>query len=189
VIRALLERCDTILVGGAMTFTFVAAEGGSIGDSLVEPEFVEECKGLLATGRVRLPTDVVIARDIAADAATKIVPVDAIPAGWKGLDIGPEAAGQFADEIENAATVLWNGPMGVFEVKPFAAGTRTVAEAVAATSAFTVVGGGDSAAAIREFGLARDVDHVSTGGGAALELIEQGDLPGLRVLREGTRGA
>ena len=187
VIRALLERCDTILVGGAMTFTFVAAEGGSIGDSLVEPDLVQECKALLATGRVRLPTDVVIARDIAADAATKIVPVDAIPAGWKGLDIGPEAAGQFADEVESAATVLWNGPMGVFEVEPFAAGTKTVAEAVAATSAYTVVGGGDSAAAIRDFGLASEVDHVSTGGGASLELIEQGDLPGLRALRESAR--
>jgi phosphoglycerate kinase len=184
VIRALLERCDVILVGGAMAFTFVAANGGSIGDSLVEPDYFEECKELLATGRVRLPTDVVVARDIAPDAETKITPANAIPAGWKGLDIGPEAAGLFADEVDAAATVLWNGPMGVFEVSPFAAGTRTVADAVAATSAYTVVGGGDSAAAIREFGLAADVDHVSTGGGASLELIEQGDLPGLRVLRE-----
>jgi phosphoglycerate kinase len=185
VIRALLERCDTILVGGAMTFTFVAAQGGSIGDSLVEPDLVGECRSLLDTGRVRLPTDVVIARDMTADAPTKIVPVDAIPNGWKGFDIGPESAGLFADEVEDAATVLWNGPMGVFEIEPFAAGTRTVAEAVAATSAFTVVGGGDSAAAVRDFGLAAEVDHVSTGGGASLELIEQGDLPGLRALREG----
>lgn len=186
VIRALLDRCDVILVGGAMAFTFVAASGGSIGDSLVEPDHFEECKELLATGRVKLPTDVVVARDIAPDAETKITAVDAIPAGWKGLDIGPEAAGLFADEVDAAATVLWNGPMGVFEVAPFAAGTRTVADAVAATSAFTVVGGGDSAAAIREFGLAADVDHVSTGGGASLEFIEQGDLPGLRALREST---
>ena len=184
VINSLLERCDTILVGGAMAFTFLAAQGGSIGDSLVEPEQIDECKRLLATGRVRLPTDVVIARDIAEDAETKIVAAGSIPDGWKGLDIGPEAAGLFADEVAAASTVLWNGPMGVFEVAPFAAGTRTVAEAIASTKGFTVVGGGDSAAAIRELGLANEIDHVSTGGGASLELIEQGDLPGLRALRE-----
>ena len=188
VIDALLKRCDTILVGGAMAFTFIAARGGAIGASLVEPDRIDACRNLIETGRVRLPTDVVVARDIEADAETKIVPADAIPDGWKGLDVGPETAGQFADEIEGAATVLWNGPMGVFEVEPFAAGTRTVAEAVAATRAFTVVGGGDSAAAIREFGLAGDVDHVSTGGGATLELIEQGDLPGLQALRESAGG-
>jgi len=186
VIDALLGRCDTILVGGAMMFTFLLAGGHAVGDSLVEPDMVGACERLLATGRVRVPVDVVIARDISDDAETKIVRAGAVPDGWKGLDIGPESAALFSDEIAPAKTVLWNGPMGVFEVKPFAAGTRTVAEAVAACNGFTVVGGGDSAAAVRQFGLADEVDHVSTGGGASLELIEQGDLPGLRALREAT---
>jgi len=187
VIDALLERCDTILVGGAMMFTFLLAAGHSVGDSLVEPDMVGECERLLATYRVRVPVDVVIAREITDDAETKIVGAGAVPDGWKGLDIGPESAALFSDEIADAKTVLWNGPMGVFEVKPFAAGTRTVAEAVAACNGFTVVGGGDSAAAVRQFGLADRVDHVSTGGGASLELIERGDLPGLAALREGRR--
>jgi phosphoglycerate kinase len=186
VIDALLDRCDTILVGGAMMFTFLLARGQSVGDSLVEPEMVSECERLLATGRVRVPVDVVIARDITDDAETKIVSADRIPEGWKGLDIGPESAAMFGDEIAAAKTVLWNGPMGVFEVAPFAAGTRTVAEAVATCRGFTVIGGGDSAAAVRRFGLAGDIDHVSTGGGASLELIERGDLPGLEALREST---
>ncbi len=185
VITALLERCDTILVGGAMAFTFVAAGGGEIGDSLVEPDQIEVCRGLLESGRVRIPTDVVIAQDIDAAAETRMVRADRIPAGWKGLDVGPETAGTFADTIADAATVLWNGPMGVFEVAPFASGTHAVAEAVAACRGFTVVGGGDSAAAVRQMGFADRVDHVSTGGGASLELIEQGDLAGLAALRDG----
>jgi phosphoglycerate kinase len=184
VIDALLERCDTILVGGAMMFTFLVAQGHSVGDSLVEPEMVHECRQLLDTGRVRIPTDVVVARDIADDAETTVTHVDAMPEGQKGLDIGPETAAAFASEIDKAALLLWNGPMGVFEVPPFAAGTRTVAEAVARCPGFTVVGGGDSAAAVRRFGLGDRIDHVSTGGGASLEFIEQGDLPGLRALRE-----
>jgi phosphoglycerate kinase len=183
VIEALLDRCDTILVGGAMAFTFVVARGGEIGDSLVEPDRVEVCRKLLETGRVRIPTDVVIAREMAADAETRVVPADAIPTGWKGLDIGPETAKAFAAEVAAAQTVLWNGPMGVFELAPFAEGTRTVAEAVAENEHFTVVGGGDSAAAIRQMGFADRVSHVSTGGGASLEFIEQGDLPGLAALR------
>jgi phosphoglycerate kinase len=184
VIEALLDRCDTILVGGAMAFTFELARGGAVGDSLVEPDMVDTCRRLLESGRVRIPTDVVVATDIAADASTRVVGADAVPAGWKGLDVGPETAGAFAAEIASAATVLWNGPMGVFEVAPFAEGTRRVAEAVADCSGFTVVGGGDSAAAIRQLGVADRVDHVSTGGGASLELIERGDLPGLAALRE-----
>ncbi len=186
VIEALLARCDAILVGGAMAFTFVVATGGEVGDSLVEPELVGACGRLLESGRVHVPVDVVIAESIADDAETRIVPVDAIPAGWKGLDIGPETAARFVDEIGEAATVLWNGPMGVFESAPFAAGTATVAEAVADARAFTVVGGGDSAAAVRQLDLADEVDHVSTGGGASLEFIERGDLPGLAALREGS---
>jgi phosphoglycerate kinase len=183
VIDALLDRCDTVLIGGAMAFTFLLAQGISVGDSLVQPEMVDECRRLLATGRVQIPTVFVIARDVSADAETRNVGAAGIPAGWKGLDVGPETAGTYADVVTNAKTVLWNGPMGMFELAPFAAGTRTVAEAVAASSAFTVVGGGDSAAAIREFGLADRVDHVSTGGGASLEFIERGDLPGLEALR------
>jgi len=187
VIDALLERCDAILVGGAMMFTFLLAQGHSVGDSLVEPEMVDECRRLLDTGRVRIPTDVVVAEEITDDAEAPVVPVDAMPAGVKGLDIGPETADAFAAEIGDAALLLWNGPMGVFEVAPFAAGTRAVADAVARCPGFTVVGGGDSAAAVRRFGLGDRIDHVSTGGGASLEFIEQGDLPGLKALRESTR--
>ncbi len=184
VIDALLRRCDAILVGGAMMFTFLLAQGHAVGDSLVEPDMVDECKRLLDTGRVRIPTDVVVADEIADNADTRVVTADAMPADLKGLDIGPETADEFATEIGGAALLLWNGPMGVFEVAPFAAGTRAVADAVAACPGFTVVGGGDSAAAVRRFGLADRIDHVSTGGGASLEFIEQGDLPGLRALRE-----
>jgi phosphoglycerate kinase len=189
VIDALLQRCDTILVGGAMMFTFLLAQGHAVGDSLVEPEMVDACRRLLDTGRVRIPTDVVVARDAADDAETAIVTADAMPKGQKGLDIGPETEGAFAAEIEEAALLLWNGPMGVFEVAPFASGTRAIAEAVARCPGFTVVGGGDSAAAVRRFGLEDRIDHVSTGGGASLEFIEQGDLPGLRALRESSMRA
>ncbi|HUF83017.1 MAG TPA: phosphoglycerate kinase, partial [Acidimicrobiia bacterium] len=188
VIDALLEKCDAVLVGGAMAFTFLVAASGEVGDSLVEPDMVGECKRLLDTDRVRLPVDVVVAQDVSEDAETRIVHADAIPGGWKGLDVGPETAALFSDEIGRARTVLWNGPMGVFEVAPFAAGTHTVAEAVAESSGFTVVGGGDSAAAVRQLGLADEIDHVSTGGGASLEFIERGDLPGLVALREGRKG-
>lgn len=188
VIEALLQRCDKVLIGGAMAFTFLLAMRTTVGDSLVQPEMVDECARLLETGRVEIPTDFVIARDVSAQAETRTVNRVSIPDGWKGLDVGPETAGTYADIVTEAKTVLWNGPMGMFELAPFAAGTRTVAEAVAASRAFTVVGGGDSAAAIREFGLADQVDHVSTGGGASLEFIEQGDLPGLQALRQPTRG-
>jgi phosphoglycerate kinase len=187
VIGALLDRCDTILIGGAMAFTFLAAQGHEVGDSLLEPDRVDDCRRLLETGRVKVPVDVVIAQDLAPDADTRIVPAGRIPRGWKGLDIGPESAAIFSDAIDGAANVLWNGPMGVFEMEPFASGTKAVAEAVADCRGFTVIGGGDSAAAIRQFGLADRVDHVSTGGGASLELIEQGDLPGLAALRNGKR--
>jgi phosphoglycerate kinase len=185
VIEALLDRCDEVLVGGAMAFTFLVAQGTEVGDSLVEVDMIDECRRLLATGRVRIPTDVVIARDITDDARVEIVSAARIPSGWKGLDVGPATAIAYADAVEAAGTVLWNGPMGVFEVAPFAAGTRAVAEAVAESPAFTVVGGGDSAAAVRQFGFADRVDHVSTGGGASLEFLEHGDLPGLVALRNG----
>jgi phosphoglycerate kinase len=188
VIDALLERCDLVLVGGAMAFTFLLALGAPVGNSLVQPEMVDECTRLLATGRVRIPTDVMIAQEASSDAETRVVGAAGIPDGWMGLDVGPATAMAYGAEIERAAIVLWNGPMGMFEVPPFDAGTRAVADAVAESRGYTVIGGGDSAAAIRQFGLADRVDHVSTGGGASLEFIERGDLPGLEALREPVRG-
>jgi phosphoglycerate kinase len=193
VIEQLLVRCDTVLIGGAMMFTFLLSRAESVGDSLVEPHLVDECRRLLDTGRVRIPTDVVVAPPAVIDdergdmetkdGESKVVSVDAMPDGWMGLDIGPATADAYAAVIAEAASILWNGPMGMFEREPFAAGTRRVAEAVADAEGFTVVGGGDSAAAIRQFGLADRVDHLSTGGGATLEYIELGDLPGLEALR------
>jgi phosphoglycerate kinase len=183
VIDAIMQRCDRLLIGGAMAFTFLVAQGASVGDSLVEDDQVDHCRELLASGKIELPTDVVVATDMTADAQTRHVRATSIPEGMKGFDIGPETAGRYAEVIADAATVLWNGPMGVFEMDPFAAGTRTVAEAVADCRGFTVVGGGDSASAVRQMKLADRIDHVSTGGGASLELIELGDLPGLQALR------
>jgi phosphoglycerate kinase len=181
VIRALLARVDTLLVGGGMCFTFLAAQGHEVGDSLLEVDQVDSCRELLAGPKpVLVPSDIVAARADGGDVRT--VGRD-VPKGWRGLDIGPGTAAEFADVIIEAGTVFWNGPMGVFEDERFASGTRAVAEAVAACRGFTVVGGGDSAAALAKFGLADRVDHVSTGGGASLEYLEQGDLPGLAALR------
>jgi phosphoglycerate kinase len=184
VIQALLEKVDTLAVGGGMCFTFLAAQGHSTGDSLLESDQVDACRRLLQTGKVVIPTDIVA---LSSDGQARPIGVD-IPEGWKGLDIGPGTAATFSDLIAEARTVFWNGPMGVFEDPRFAAGTRTVAEAVANSKAFTVVGGGDSASALASFGLAQEVDHLSTGGGAALEYLEQGDLPGLQALREARHG-
>ena len=185
VIKALLDKVDSLVVGGGMCFTFFAALGHSVGDSLLEEDQVDICRDLLDGGkRILLPSDVVAlgpgddVRQLGRN----------IPDGWKGLDIGPGSAAEFTDEIEGARTVLWNGPMGVFEDERFAAGTRAVADAMANTKAFTVVGGGDSASALHQFGLDKEIDHLSTGGGASLEFIEQGDLPGLEALREAVRG-
>ena len=182
VIRALLERVDTLLVGGGMCFTFLDALGHSVGGSLLEPDHVDTCRQLLDSGkRIVLPSDVVALGP--GDEARTFG--RSLPDGWKGLGIGPGTAAEFADEIGSAGTVLWNGPMGMFEVERFAAGTRAVADAVAASRAFTVVGGGDSASALKAFGLADDVDHLSTGGGATLEFIEhEGHLPGIDALIE-----
>jgi phosphoglycerate kinase len=187
VIEALLEHVDALVVGGAMAFTFFAAEGKPIGDSLCEPERIDDCRRLLdgtaspGGTPIHLPSDI-MGLDPAGMVATYGT---RLPDGAKGLDIGPGSAAAFADVIAEAGTVFWNGPMGMFEDARFASGTRTVAEAVATTKAFTVVGGGDSAAALAQFGLDDDVDHVSTGGGASLELLEHGDLPGLAALRTG----
>ncbi|MEP7112596.1 MAG: phosphoglycerate kinase [Ilumatobacteraceae bacterium] len=184
VVEALLKVVDELVIGGAMCFTFLAAQGNQIGDSLWEPEQVDTCKHLLAESAaggktVHLPQDLV-GVDAAGNFATFGIN---LPDGAKGLDIGPGTAAAFSDVIMDARTVFWNGPMGMFEDPRFEAGTRTVAQAMADTKAFTVVGGGDSAAALAQFGLADDVDHVSTGGGASLELLEYGDLPGLEALR------
>ena len=176
VLDNLLEKVDAIAVGGAMCFTFLAAAGHDIGASRVEEDQVDTVRDLVARARaagvtVHLPTDVVVAPTFAADAPPTTVAVDAIPSDQMGLDVGPDSAAAYGAAIRGAGAVFWNGPMGVVEWEPFASGTRAVAEAMADTDAFTVVGGGDSAAAIRLFGLDQDVSHVSTGGGASLELL------------------
>jgi phosphoglycerate kinase len=180
VIEAMLERVDALAIGGGMCFTFLAAQGHAIGDSICERDMVDTCKRLLAGPKpIYLPEDIV-----GLDAAGQVASFGInLPDQAKGLDIGPGTAAQFSDVILDARMVFWNGPMGMFEDPRFAAGTHSVALAMSATKAFTVVGGGDSAAALAEFGLANDVDHVSTGGGASLELLELGDLPGLEALR------
>jgi len=188
VIDNLLERVDALLIGGAMCFTFLAAQGLDVGTSKVEADRVEGVRGLLERAEQRgvellVPRDVVVAEAFAEDAAHETVPADAIPAGRMGLDIGPETVAAFAGVIAGAGAVLWNGPMGVFEWPAFAAGTTGVARAVAANDGFTVIGGGDSAAAIRQLGLEHQVTHVSTGGGASLELLEGVELPGVAALR------
>jgi phosphoglycerate kinase len=172
-------------VGGAMCFTFFLAQGLEIGKSLAEPDRVDEVKGLLerAGDRLRLPTDLVVAREMSADAGTAVVAAADVPADQAGFDIGPETAESYAEAVRSAGTVLWNGPMGVFEMQPFAAGTKRVARAVAEAQGFTVVGGGDSIAAIEQMGFAEQVDHASTGGGAMLEFLEGKELPGLAVLK------
>ena len=187
VLDNLLGRVDSLVVGGGMCFTFLAAQGQEIGDSLFEPDQVDAVRRLLETARsqgkpVLLPTDVVVAREVSEDAEARTVAADGIEAGWKGLDIGPKTAKAFAAAVAEARTVFWNGPMGVFELAPFAAGTKAVAEAVAAADGYTVVGGGDSAAALAELGLADRVDHLSTGGGASLELLEGKTLPGVAAI-------
>lgn len=190
VLTALLEIADSIIIGGGMCFTFFAAMGNPIGNSLCEPDQIDTCKQLLDEhgDRLHLPSDVV-----GLGPGGKIGDPSAggevrnfgrsLPDGWMGLDIGPGSAAEFGDIISEARTILWNGPMGVFEDPRFEAGTRAVAQAVADSRGFSVIGGGDSAAAIAQFGLAAEVSHISTGGGASLELIEQGDLPGLAALR------
>jgi phosphoglycerate kinase len=180
VIDALLQRVDALVIGGGMCFTFLAAQGHSVGDSLCEPDQIDTCRRLLSGPKpIHLPTDVTA---LGPGGDVRQAGVE-LPDGWKGLDIGPGTAAAFSDVILDARTVFWNGPMGVFEDERFAAGTRTVAHAVADTKAFTVVGGGDSAAALARFGLDDGVDWISTGGGASLELLELGDLPGLQALR------
>jgi phosphoglycerate kinase len=190
VITNLLDKCDTIIVGGGMIFTFYKAMGKEIGDSLVEEDKITLAEETLAKAKAKnvkllLPTDAVVADAFSNDAAHKTVSVDNIEKGWRGLDIGPDTIQLFSDVVKTSKTVVWNGPMGVFEMSNFAAGTESIAKSLAdATSAgaITIVGGGDSAAAIEQFGFAKAVSHVSTGGGASLEFLEGKELPGVAAL-------
>jgi len=185
VIEALLPKVDRLLVGGGMCFTFLKAQGHGIGTSLLETELLDQCRELLASGKVVLPVDVVAATAFSADAEQSVVPVDAIPDDRMGLDIGPRSVELFRESLAGARTVFWNGPMGVFELAPYAEGTRGVAEAIASLRGLTVVGGGDSAAAVRALGIDESrFTHISTGGGASLEHLEGKELPGLSVLEE-----
>lgn len=189
VLEALGKRVDTLVIGGAMCFTFLAALGQPTGTSPVDDANIDTCKRLLASDLpIMLPTDFRMLGPGGTfgnviKGSGQVQTSQSVPAGWQGLDIGPRSEQQFADTISGAGSVLWNGPMGVFEDERFASGTRAVAEAIAACEGFTVAGGGDTAAALRRLGLATRFDHVSSGGGAALELIEKGDLPGLAALR------
>ncbi len=188
VIDRFLEVADAVLIGGAMCFPFFSAQGHGVGASLCEKEGVEPAQRALDSAggdghaRLELPSDLVIGDRFAAEAERKDLDGVEVPDGWMGLDVGPRTAGRYASEIAGAGTVFWNGPMGAFELEPFAAGTRAVAEAVAESPGVTVVGGGDSAAALQQFGLADRVTHLSTGGGASLELLEGRTLPGVEAL-------
>lgn len=189
VITNLTRIVDTLLIGGAMANTFMLAQGYKIGDSLAEPDAVEEAKKVLffATGtetQLQLPSDVVVADAMDANANHKVVKIDEVPDGWRILDIGPETVASYSRKIKQAKTVVWNGPMGYFEAEPFAAGTRAIAQALAESGARTVIGGGDSIAAIEQSGLADKIGHISTGGGASLELLEGKVLPGVAALSD-----
>ena len=187
VINNLLEKADTIVIGGGMAYTFVRAQGGQIGKSLCETDKLDYALQMLDKARQRgvellLPTDTVAASDFAPDADSRVVPTDAIPEDMEGLDIGPETTAAFCQAVRGAGTVVWNGPMGVFEFEKFAAGTRAMAQALADSGAVTIVGGGDSAAAVEQMGFADRITHISTGGGASLEFLEGIELPGVACL-------
>lgn len=189
VVRNLLDKVDTLMIGGGMAYTFLKAQGLEVGQSILEADKIDLAKDLMEKARARgvrfmLPSDVVVADRFAEDAKTRVVPVDQIPPDWQALDIGPDTVAKFSRAIADAKTVVWNGPMGVFEMKPFAEGTRGIAKALADSKATTIVGGGDSAAALEEMGFADKVTHVSTGGGASLEFLEGKELPGVAVLKD-----
>lgn len=186
VIDNLLQKADSVLIGGGMANTFFKAEGYELGDSLVESEALETAKELLAKGsdKLRLPVDVIIANAFDNDAEQKVMPVGSVPEGWRILDIGPETVKNYSKVIAKAGTVVWNGPMGVFEMENFAKGTFGIAKAVAQSKAISIVGGGDSVAAINQSGLADKITHISTGGGASLEMLEGKELPGLAALMD-----
>ncbi len=189
VIESLLEKVDHLIIGGGLSFTFIKAQGHDIGKSLLEEDKIELAKSFIEKAQAKgvqlhMPIDAVVANEFSKDAETKVVDVDAIPADWMGLDIGPKTAAHYAEVIKNSKLIIWNGPMGVFELEPFANGTKTVADAMAATAGYTVIGGGDSAAAVEKFEVADKMDHISTGGGASLELMEGKELPGIVALND-----
>jgi phosphoglycerate kinase len=189
VIDSLIDRVDALLIGGAMAFTMIAAAGGEIGNSLVERDRLEDVRRMVKRADARgvlveLPSDVIAAAEISVEAPRSTVPAREIPRGLMGLDIGPRTVEEFARILAEAKTILWNGPMGVFELEPFSAGTRGIATAIAGTNAFSVVGGGDSLSAVKRAGLEDSFDHLSTGGGASLEFLEGKSLPGITVLEE-----
>ena len=186
VIRNLLSKADTILIGGGMANTFFKAQGLEVADSLVEDDAVETARGLLADsgGKIHLPVDVVLADKFDAEADLRVAPAGNVPAGWRILDVGPKTVAEFGNLIKGAGTVVWNGPMGVFEFPRFADGTYGVARAVAASGAISIIGGGESVAAIQLSGLANQITHISTGGGASLEMLEGMVLPGVAALQD-----
>lgn len=189
VIESLLEKVDHLIIGGGLSFTFIKAQGYDIGKSLLEEDKIELAKSFIDKAKAKgvqlhMPIDAVVANEFSKDAETKIVDVDTIPADWMGLDIGPKTAANYAEVIQNSKLIIWNGPMGVFEMDKFASGTKTVAEAMANTAGYTVIGGGDSAAAVEKFDVADKMDHISTGGGASLELMEGKELPGIVALND-----
>ncbi len=189
VIESLLNKVDILIIGGGMAYTFLKAKGYEVGNSLLDKERVEFCRGIMQQAEAKnvkllLPVDVVAAKEFAADAENKIVAADNIPGNWQGLDIGPKTISLFSEAINEAATVVWNGPMGVFEWPAFASGTNNIAEALAKSKAITIIGGGDSAAAVEQAGLAHEITHVSTGGGASLEFLEGKELPGVASLND-----
>ena len=189
VITNLLKKCDTLLIGGAMSYTFYKAMGLSVGNSLVDEASIDLAKSLMDDAKARgvrlmLPIDCVVAKDFSEDAERMTVPYDAMPEGWEGLDIGEATAKLYGDVIKEAKTVVWNGPMGVFEMAPFAKGTEAVALACAECEGTTIIGGGDSASAVNKFGLGDKMSHISTGGGASLEFLEGKELPGIAVIED-----
>lgn len=189
VIESLLEKVDHLIIGGGLSFTFIKAQGYDIGKSLLEEDKIELAKSFIDKAKAKgvqlhMPIDAIVANEFSKDAETKIVDVDAIPTDWMGLDIGPKTAANYAEVIQNSKLIIWNGPMGVFEMDKFASGTKTVAEAMANTAGYTVIGGGDSAAAVEKFDVADKMDHISTGGGASLELMEGKELPGIVALND-----
>lgn len=189
VIESLLNKVDTLIIGGGMAYTFLKAKGYEVGNSLLDQERVDFCKEIMETAKTKnvdilLPVDIVVAKKFAADAEHKVVDADQIPADWEGLDIGPKSTDLFKNAINQAATVVWNGPMGVFEWDAYAQGTNGVAEALANSSGITIIGGGDSAAAVEQANLADKMSHVSTGGGASLEFLEGKELPGVAALND-----
>ena len=189
VITNLLNKVDTLIIGGGMSYTFQYAMGGTIGNSLFDPDRVEFCKEKIAEAKAKgvrllLPVDNVITQEFSNEAASQVVPGNAIPDGWEGMDIGPETQKLFAEAIKGAKTVVWNGPMGVFEFPNFAVGTKAVAAAMAEADGTTIIGGGDSAAAVEQLGFADKMTHISTGGGASLEFLEGLVLPGVDCLED-----